>query len=70
MYWHTWRWARDRGCLEYDLVGAPNDGIAAFKRTLGTQERHYTVLQHQATSHRAAMNVLRRVHRTPVSVGR
>jgi hypothetical protein len=70
MCWHTWQWARDQGCREYDLVGAPNEGIAAFKRTLGTQEQRYTVLQHQARAHKAAMHVLRRVHAAPVSAGR
>jgi CelD/BcsL family acetyltransferase involved in cellulose biosynthesis len=70
MCWHTWRWARDRGCREFDLVGAPNEGIASFKRSLGAQERQYTVLQHQAKAHKAAMHVLRRVHAAPVSAGR
>jgi hypothetical protein len=66
MIWHTLAWARDRGCRQFDLVGAPTEGIATFKRTLGARQEHYTVLQHQARSHKAAMSILRRVTRIPV----
>jgi hypothetical protein len=34
--------ARDIGCSEFDLVGAPNKGIAAYKRKFGAAERLYT----------------------------
>jgi len=57
----TLSWARDRGCHEFDLVGAPTEGIAAYKRDLGATERRYTVLRHQALVHRAAVTVLSRL---------
>jgi hypothetical protein len=58
LFWHALRWARDRGCREFDLVGAPTEAIAEYKRSLGGQERRYTVLRRQARTHRAAMKLL------------
>jgi CelD/BcsL family acetyltransferase involved in cellulose biosynthesis len=64
MMWRTMCWARERGCREFDLVGAPTEGIANYKRGLGAQERQYTVLRRQARAHRAAVSLL---HRLPGS---
>jgi CelD/BcsL family acetyltransferase involved in cellulose biosynthesis len=56
--WHSLLWARDAGVMEFDLVGAPNDGIAAYKKGFGALERHYTVLHRQARAHRTILSVL------------
>jgi CelD/BcsL family acetyltransferase involved in cellulose biosynthesis len=61
MLWHTLRWARDRGCTEFDLVGAPTEGIANYKRGLGGVERRYTVFRRQARAHRTAVRLLQRL---------
>jgi CelD/BcsL family acetyltransferase involved in cellulose biosynthesis len=58
--WHALLWARDAGVAEFDLVGAPNEGIATYKRRFGAHERSYTVLLRQATPHRAALSALTR----------
>jgi hypothetical protein len=53
-------WARDAGVAEFDLVGAPNEGIATYKSRFGAHERSYTVLLRQAPPHRAALSALTR----------
>jgi hypothetical protein len=55
LIWHALQWARDAGAIEFDLVGAPSEGIAIYKRRFGALERRYTVLQTQARSHRIAV---------------
>ena len=55
LIWHALVRARDNGALEFDLVGAPNEGIALYKSRFGATERHYTVLQKQAKVHAIAM---------------
>jgi CelD/BcsL family acetyltransferase involved in cellulose biosynthesis len=59
--WCALLWARDNGAVEFDLVGAPNEGIAIYKSRFGAVERHYTVLHRQAGPHRAALSVLSRL---------
>lgn len=59
--WHMLLWARDMGAREFDLVGAPNDGIAAYKIRFGAQQRHYTVLHRQAGLHRTAFSAFSRL---------
>ena len=57
----TWRsllWARDAGAIEFDMVGAPNEGIAAYKRRFGALEGHYTVLRRQAGPYLKANSAL------------
>jgi CelD/BcsL family acetyltransferase involved in cellulose biosynthesis len=61
--WCALRWARDAGLAEFDLVGAPNEGIATYKRKFGAVERRYTVLSTQAAARRAALRVLGRTRR-------
>jgi CelD/BcsL family acetyltransferase involved in cellulose biosynthesis len=63
--WHALRWARDAGLDEFDLVGAPTEGIATYKRRFGAVERHYTVLSRQAAARRAALAVLSRLRPGP-----
>lgn len=58
--WHALLWARDAGVAEFDLVGAPTEGIATYKRRFGAYERSYTVLRRQAPAHRAALSALTR----------
>jgi CelD/BcsL family acetyltransferase involved in cellulose biosynthesis len=58
--WRVLQWARDAGVAELDLVGAPNEGIATYKRRFGAHERPYTVLLRQAPPHRAALSALTR----------
>jgi hypothetical protein len=58
LIWHAILQARDSGAIEFDLVGAPNEGIANYKRRFGAAERHYTVLQKQARVHRIAVDTL------------
>ena len=66
--WRALQWARDRGVTELDMVGAPNEGIATYKRKFGGRERAYTVLRRQAVPHRVAQSVLARLGpRQPVS---
>jgi GNAT superfamily N-acetyltransferase len=60
LIWHALRRARDAGALEYDLVGAPNEGIALYKSRFGATERYYTVLNRQAKIHAIAVNGLAR----------
>jgi CelD/BcsL family acetyltransferase involved in cellulose biosynthesis len=66
--WHTLLWARDAGVAEFDLVGAPNEGIATYKRRFGAHERSYTVLLRQAPPHRAALSALTR-YRAAIGAG-
>ena len=55
LYWDTILWALRQGCREFDLVGAPTEGIARYKQDWGSREEQYTVFRHQAGVHRAAM---------------
>lgn len=59
--WHRIQWARDSGAIEFDMVGAPREGIAVYKKTFGAVERHYTVLHRQAGPHRIASSTLSRL---------
>jgi CelD/BcsL family acetyltransferase involved in cellulose biosynthesis len=59
--WQALRWARDAGLTEFDLVGAPTEGIATYKQRFGAAERRYTVLSTQAPARRAALTVLARL---------
>jgi CelD/BcsL family acetyltransferase involved in cellulose biosynthesis len=59
--WHRMLWARDRDAIEFDLVGAPREGIAVYKKTFGAVERHYTVLHRQARPHRMAISTMSRL---------
>jgi Acetyltransferase (GNAT) domain len=61
LIWRRIQWARDRGAVEFDLVGAPREGIAVYKKTFGAVERHYTVLHRQAGPHRIAISTLSRL---------
>jgi hypothetical protein len=61
--WRALCWARERGSSEFDLVGAPTEGIAQYKRSLGGQERLYTVFNHEASAHRLAKNALARLRK-------
>ena len=54
LVWRALQHARDLGIAEFDMVGAPSDGIATYKRRFGARERSYTVLQRQAGVHRMA----------------
>jgi CelD/BcsL family acetyltransferase involved in cellulose biosynthesis len=63
--WHALRWARDAGLEELDLVGAPNEGIAEYKRRFGAVERPYTVLSRQAAARQAALTMRSRLRRGP-----
>jgi CelD/BcsL family acetyltransferase involved in cellulose biosynthesis len=45
LYWDTIIWALHQGCAEFDLVGAPTDGVARYKRDWGAYEEHYSVLR-------------------------
>jgi CelD/BcsL family acetyltransferase involved in cellulose biosynthesis len=63
LVWHRLKWARDAGAIEFDTVGAPNEGIATYKRGFGAVERHYTVLHTQSGPYlmaSAALSHLRR----------
>jgi CelD/BcsL family acetyltransferase involved in cellulose biosynthesis len=57
LYWDTIRWALQRGSAEFDLVGAPTDGVARYKRDWGAREERYSVLRRQAPVHRVAMRL-------------
>lgn len=57
LYWDTIRWALTRRCVAFDLVGAPTEGVAAYKRDWGARETRYTVLRRQAAAHRIAMRL-------------
>ena len=65
LIWRALVHARDAGAAEYDLVGAPNEGIALYKSRFGATERHYTVLHRQARVHALAVDAL--AHRRPSS---
>ena len=57
LYWDTILWAYGLGCAEFDLVGAPTEGVAAYKRDWGARETHYSVLRRQAAAHRVALRL-------------
>jgi CelD/BcsL family acetyltransferase involved in cellulose biosynthesis len=57
MMWRTMCWARDRGCQEFDLVGAPTEGIANYKRGLGAQERRYAAYSYEARGYRVVRDL-------------
>ena len=61
LVWRALQHARDLGIGEFDLVGAPNDGIATYKRRFGARERRYTVLRRQASVHRVAYSAAARL---------
>lgn len=63
LMWRALMWARRAGAVEFDLTGAPNDGIAAYKSRFGAGERRYTVLRRQAWQHRMATSVRARMSR-------
>jgi CelD/BcsL family acetyltransferase involved in cellulose biosynthesis len=63
LVWHRLQWARDTGAIEFDTVGAPNEGIATYKRSFGAVERRYTVLHTQAGPYRMANSALGQVRR-------
>jgi CelD/BcsL family acetyltransferase involved in cellulose biosynthesis len=63
--WQALRWAREAGLAELDLVGAPNEGIAEYKRRFGAVERPYTVLCREAAARRAALALLSRLRPGP-----
>jgi hypothetical protein len=52
LHWDTIIWALRRGCAEFDLVGAPTDGVARYKRDWGAHEVHYSVLRRRTGSPR------------------
>jgi CelD/BcsL family acetyltransferase involved in cellulose biosynthesis len=52
LYWDTISWALHQGCEEFDLVGAPTDGVARYKRDWGAHEVHYSVLRRQSPIYR------------------
>jgi CelD/BcsL family acetyltransferase involved in cellulose biosynthesis len=58
LMWRTLIRARDGGASEFDLVGAPTEGIALYKSRFGAAERYYTVLQRQAKVHAIAVNAI------------
>jgi hypothetical protein len=59
--WHALRWARDAGATEFDLVGAPNEGIANYKSRFGSLEQKYTILRREAGPHRIALSAMSRL---------
>ena len=61
LVWHRLQWARDTGAIEFDTVGAPNEGIAAYKKSFGAVERRYTVLHTQAGPYLMASSALARL---------
>jgi hypothetical protein len=63
LVWHRLQWARDTGAVEFDTVGAPNEGIATYKRSFGAVERHYTVLHTQTGPYLMASSALSRLRR-------
>jgi CelD/BcsL family acetyltransferase involved in cellulose biosynthesis len=58
LIWRALVGARDAGVAEYDLVGAPNQGIAVYKSRFGAVERRYTVLNRRARVHQLATRAL------------
>lgn len=60
LYFDTFRWALRRGCAEFDLVGAPTEGVARYKQDWGAQQQVYSVLRREAVLHRIAMRLLKR----------
>ena len=41
--WDSIRWAHSQGCAWYDMGGAPNAGIAQFKRSYRPEIRSHPV---------------------------
>src|SRR5579871_783150 len=60
LIWQGLLWARDCGALEFDMVGAPREGIAAYKRKFGAVERCYTVLRRPTGVPRLALSIMSR----------
>jgi CelD/BcsL family acetyltransferase involved in cellulose biosynthesis len=65
LMWHGLLWARSAGASHFDLVGAPNEGIAAYKRRLGGLEEKFSVLRRQSVAHRLAAAALSRAPKGP-----
>jgi CelD/BcsL family acetyltransferase involved in cellulose biosynthesis len=65
LYWDTITWALHQGCAEFDLVGAPTDGVARYKRDWGAREEHYSVLRRQSRIHRLLSAAARGQHQAP-----
>ena len=61
LIWHGLLWARDGGAVEFDMVGAPREGIAQYKSKFGAVERPYTVLRRQVRAHRIAHSTVSRI---------
>lgn len=61
LMWYTALRARDAGASELDLVGAPNEGIATYKRRFGAEERGYVVMRRPAQSYRLARAAISRM---------
>lgn len=59
MYWDSICWALRTDCAELDLVGAPTEGVARYKRKWAVEERTYSVLRRQSSAHRIATNLPR-----------
>jgi CelD/BcsL family acetyltransferase involved in cellulose biosynthesis len=65
--WSALQWARDAGLAEFDMVGAPHESIAEYKRRFGAVERRYTVLSAQAAVRQAALAMLSRPNSRPAA---
>jgi CelD/BcsL family acetyltransferase involved in cellulose biosynthesis len=63
--WCALRWAREAGMAEFDMVGAPTEGIATYKHRFGAVERHYTVLSTQLAARQVALTMASRMRRGP-----
>jgi hypothetical protein len=61
LIWHGLLWARDSGAVEFDMVGAPREGIAQYKSKFGAVERPYPVLRRQVRAHRIAHSAVSRI---------
>jgi CelD/BcsL family acetyltransferase involved in cellulose biosynthesis len=60
LIWQSLLRARNAGAIEFDLVGAPNKGIASYKSRFGALERQYSVVRREAMPHK----LLSAAHRT------
>jgi hypothetical protein len=56
--WHALIRARDAGASEFDLIGAPTESIAVYKKRYGALERPCTVMFRMTTLHRMALPAL------------
>ncbi|HEX3964926.1 MAG TPA: GNAT family N-acetyltransferase [Trebonia sp.] len=61
LMWHTARQARDAGADEFDLVGAPSEGIATYKIRLGAEQRSYVLMRRAVPAYRLARAVTSRM---------